>query len=120
MKKNVSNGMEFLVGFDRILIKDTENPTKYFPTKNENGVIRPGGVSHNVDDDEYKQLFSLVSTGVVLQTGPKCETVKVGDEVMYDIRGAMPIPVKFDADKEALPKILTLSEQNVKCIIRKA
>ena len=120
MKKNVSNGMVFEPLFDRVIVKELADQTKYFPVVTKNGVIRPKGVQYSDETDEYTEGFRLVGTAEIIAIGPKCQSVAIGDEIMYDIRCALPIPVKFDVDSEDIPKILTLSEQNIRCTIKKA
>ena len=54
--------------------------------------------------------------GEVIAVGPEVKMVKPGDEVMYDIRSMLPMPIKFDEDEELMPRVRHISEQNIKCI----
>lgn len=128
MKKNVNvaesisvecNGMVFKPVMNRMIIKELHDKKKYFPTKNEDGVLRPKGVSFNEAHNDYEEACSIIYLAKVLAIGPLVENVEPGDEIMYDVRASLPLPVKFDGDFDDVPRIATIDEGNIRCVIKK-
>lgn len=52
---------------------------------------------------------SIMGIGEVIAVGPEVKMVKPGDEVMYDIRSMLPMPIKFDEDEELMPRVRHIS-----------
>ena len=118
-KTNVCNGKAIMPNFDRVITKELkkEEYYKYFPQKNSKGVMRPKG-SYKDEINEYEEAVSLTGIAEVIAIGPNVRDIKVGDHVMYDLRAAFPLPIKFDWDIDDIPLIRTFSEQNVKCVMK--
>jgi len=121
MKTNVCNGMAIMPNFDRVITKELKKDEydKYFPRKNEKGVLRPKG-TFKEEINEYEESVSLTGIAEVIAIGPKVTGIEVGDQVMYDLRASFPLPIRFDWDTDDIPMIRTFSEQNVKCVLKKA
>lgn len=120
-KKNVCNGMLIQPNFDRVITKELKKDEydKYFPKKNDKGVVRPIG-TYKEEINEYEEAISLTGIAEVIAIGPNVKGIEVGDSVMYDVRASFPLPIKFDWDTDDIPMIRTFSEQNVKCVIKKS
>lgn len=114
--KNLVKGKKVAPLYNHVVIRDLNDSSRYFPVKNESGIIRANGSSFDDGIEEYNVASSIMGIGEVIAVGPEVKMVKPGDEVMYDIRSMLPMPIKFDEDKELMPRVRHISEQNIKCI----
>ena len=114
--KNLVKGKKVVPLYNHVVIRDLNDSSRYFPVKNDAGIIRANGSSFDDSIEEYNVASSIMGVGEVIAVGPEVKTVKPGDEVMYDIRSMLPMPIKFDEDKELMPRVRHISEQNIKCI----
>ena len=114
--KNLVKGKKVAPLYNHVVIRDLNDSSRYFPVKNEAGIIRANGSSFDDGIEEYNVASSIMGIGEVIAVGPEVKMVKPGDEVMYDIRSMLPMPIKFDEDKELMPRVRHISEQNIKCI----
>lgn len=114
--KNLVKGKKVAPLYNHVVIRDLNDSSRYFPVKNEAGIIRANGSSFDDGIEEYNVASSIMGVGEVIAVGPEVKMVKPGDEVMYDIRSMLPMPIKFDEDKELMPRVRHISEQNIKCV----
>ena len=114
--KNLVKGKKVAPLYNHVVVRDLNDSSRYFPVKNEAGIIRANGSSFDDGIEEYNVASSIMGIGEVIAVGPEVKMVKPGDEVMYDIRSMLPMPIKFDEDEELMPRIRHISEQNIKCI----
>ena len=114
--KNLVKGKKVAPLYNHVVVRDLNDSSRYFPVKNEAGIIRANGSSFDDGIEEYNVASSIMGIGEVIAVGPEVKTVKPGDEVMYDIRSMLPMPIKFDEDEELMPRVRHISEQNIKCI----
>ena len=114
--KNLVKGKKVAPLYNHVVIRDLNDSSRYFPVKNEAGIIRANGSSFDDGIEEYNVASSIMGIGEVVAVGPEVKMVKPGDEVMYDIRSMLPMPIKFDEDEELMPRVRHISEQNIKCI----
>ena len=114
--KNLVKGKKVAPLYNHVVIRDLNDSSRYFPVKNEAGIIRANGSSFDDGIEEYNVASSIMGIGEVIAVGPEVKMVKPGDEVMYDIRSMLPMPIKFDEDEELMPRVRHISEQNIKCI----
>ena len=114
--KNLVKGKKVAPLYNHVVVRDLNDSSRYFPVKNEAGIIRANGSSFDDGIEEYNVASSIMGIGEVIAVGPEVKMVKPGDEVMYDIRSMLPMPIKFDEDKELMPRVRHISEQNIKCI----
>ena len=114
--KNLVKGKKVAPLYNHVVIRDLNDSSRYFPVKNEAGIIRANGSSFDDGIEEYNVASSIMGIGEVIAVGPEVKIVKPGDEVMYDIRSMLPMPIKFDEDEELMPRVRHISEQNIKCI----
>lgn len=119
MKNNKCNGFVINSQNDQVLIKEVKDKSFLFPVKTESGVVRPKGITYQDDLQEYNEAFSIIGIGEVITIGPKCSDIYEGDFVMYDVRAARPVPIKFDWDKDDIPSIRSINASNVMCVVRK-
>ena len=117
--KNLVKGKKVAPLYNHVVIRDLNDSSRYFPVKNEAGIIRANGSSFDDGIEEYNVASSIMGIGEVIAVGPEVKMVKPGDEVMYDIRSMLPMPIKFDEDKELMPRVRHISEQNIKCVLNK-
>lgn len=114
--KNLVKGKKVAPLYNHVVVRDLNDSSRYFPVKNEAGIIRANGSSFDDGIEEYNVASSIMGIGEVIAVGPEVKMIKPGDEVMYDIRSMLPMPIKFDEDEELMPRIRHISEQNIKCI----
>ena len=114
--KNLVKGKKVAPLYNHVVIRDLNDSSRYFPVKNEAGIIRANGSSFDDGIEEYNVASSIMGIGEVIAVGPEVKMVKPGDEVMYDIRSMLPMPIKFDEDEELMPRVRHISEQNIKCV----
>ena len=114
--KNLVKGKKVAPLYNHVVVRDLNDSSRYFPVKNEAGIIRANGSSFDDGTEEYNVASSIMGIGEVIAVGPEVKMVKPGDEVMYDIRSMLPMPIKFDEDEELMPRVRHISEQNIKCI----
>ena len=114
--KNLVKGKKVAPLYNHVVVRDLNDSSRYFPVKNEAGIIRANGSSFDDGIEEYNVASSIMGIGEVIAVGPEVKMVKLGDEVMYDIRSMLPMPIKFDEDEELMPRVRHISEQNIKCI----
>lgn len=114
--KNLVKGKKVAPLYNHVVVRDLNDSSRYFPVKNEAGIIRANGSSFDDGIEEYNVASSIMGIGEVIAVGPEVKMVKPGDEVMYDIRSMLPMPIKFDEDKELMPRVRHISEQNIKCV----
>ena len=114
--KNLVKGKKVAPLYNHVVVRDLNDSSRYFPVKNEAGIIRANGSSFDDGIEEYNVASSIMGIGEVIAVGPDVKMVKPGDEVMYDIRSMLPMPIKFDEDEELMPRVRHISEQNIKCI----
>lgn len=114
--KNLVKGKKVAPLYNHVVIRDLNDSSRYFPVKNEAGIIRANGSSFDDGIEEYNVASSIMGIGEVIAVGPEVKMVKPGDEVMYDIRSMLPMPIKFNEDEELMPRVRHISEQNIKCI----
>ena len=114
--KNLVKGKKVAPLYNHVVVRDLNDSSRYFPVKNEAGIIRANGSSFDDGIEEYNVASSIMGIGEVVAVGPEVKMVKPGDEVMYDIRSMLPMPIKFDEDEELMPRVRHISEQNIKCI----
>ena len=114
--KNLVKGKKVAPLYNHVVVRDLNDSSRYFPVKNEAGIIRANGSSFDDGIEEYNVASSIMGIGEVIAVGPEVKMVKPGDEVMYDIRSMLPMPIKFDEDEELMPRVRHISEQNIKCI----
>ena len=114
--KNLVKGKKVAPLYNHVVVRDLNDSSIYFPVKNEAGIIRANGSSFDDGIEEYNVASSIMGIGEVIAVGPEVKMVKPGDEVMYDIRSMLPMPIKFDEDEELMPRVRHISEQNIKCI----
>lgn len=114
--KNLVKGKKVTPLYNHVVVRDLNDSSRYFPVKNEAGIIRANGSSFDDGIEEYNVASSIMGIGEVIAVGPEVKMVKPGDEVMYDIRSMLPMPIKFDEDEELIPRVRHISEQNIKCI----
>lgn len=114
--KNLVKGKKVAPLYNHVVVRDSNDSSRYFPVKNEAGIIRANGSSFDDGIEEYNVASSIMGIGEVIAVGPEVKMVKPGDEVMYDIRSMLPMPIKFDEDKELMPRVRHISEQNIKCV----
>ena len=114
--KNLVKGKKVAPLYNHVVIRDLNDSSRYFPVKNEAGIIRANGSSFDDGIEEYNVASSIMGIGEVIAVGPEVKMVKPGDEVMYDIRSMLPMPIKFDEDEELMPRVRQISEQSIKCI----
>lgn len=67
-----------------------ENP--YLELVTEGGLQLTNGEFQNPDSGMIEKLKSDILCGRVIEVGPKCTDVIVGDEVLYDVRMIRPVP----------------------------
>ena len=114
--KNLVKGKKVAPLYNHVVVRDLNDSSRYFPVKNEAGIIRANGSSFDDGIEEYNVASSIMGIGEVIAVGPEVKMVKPGDEVMYDIRSMLPMPIKFDEDEELMPRVRHISEQNIKCV----
>ena len=114
--KNLVKGKKVAPLYNHVVVRDLNDSSRYLPVKNEAGIIRANGSSFDDGIEEYNVASSIMGIGEVIAVGPEVKMVKPGDEVMYDIRSMLPMPIKFDEDEELMPRVRHISEQNIKCI----
>lgn len=114
--KNLVKGKKVAPLYNHVVVRDLNDSSRYFPVKNEAGIIRANGSSFDDGIEEYNVASSIMGIGEVIAVGSEVKMVKPGDEVMYDIRSMLPMPIKFDEDEELMPRVRHISEQNIKCI----
>ena len=114
--KNLVKGKKVAPLYNHVVVRDLNDSSRYFPVKNEAGIIRANGSSFDDGIEEYNVASSIMGIGEVIAVGPEVKMVKPGDEVMYDIRSMLPMPIKFDEDEELMPRVRHISEQIIKCI----
>ena len=71
------------------IFKEIENP--FLNKKTDSGLDISGGTVFSQDSGELELSNKIIGTGIVLETGPDCRQIKVGDLVYYDRRGPRPI-----------------------------
>lgn len=106
--KNECNGKLFETFYDYVLVEISPDIDKYLPKVNNDGVIRPQDSTFRVEAGDFEEERKIVFHGEVISAGDKCKYLKVGDEVMIDLRCSLVIPVLFGDNL-----VVRLSEQNV-------
>ena len=69
-----------------------ENPYKKILDANSGLFIEPSGKFINPDTGQLDEKQELMLCGKVIEVGPECKYVQVGDDVYYDYRTAYPLP----------------------------
>ncbi len=113
--KNVCYGKEFNALYDGVLVELSMDFDKYFPKKSKSGVLRPQGSAYRQDAGDFEEAKKIIFHGEVISAGPKCQMVKVGDEVFIDIRSTQIVPVQFGDEP-----VVKLSEQNIITLVTTA
>jgi hypothetical protein len=106
--KNECQGKLFTTLYDYVLVEISSDVDKYLPKVDNDGVIRPQDASFRVEAGDFEQERKIIFHGEVISAGDKCRYLKVGDEVMIDIRAALILPVLFGDNI-----VIRVSEQNV-------
>lgn len=77
--------------FDNVLIVPySENP--YANLKTDSGFMLVDGEFESSDSGEKEKLDLFVGCGSVIEVGPSCKYVSVGDDVFFDTRSTRPVP----------------------------
>ena len=75
-----------------IVLPYPENPYKKILDANSGLFIEPSGKFINPDTGQLDEKQELMLCGKVIEVGPECKYVQVGDDVYYDYRTAYPLP----------------------------
>jgi co-chaperonin GroES (HSP10) len=100
------------LGINIILQPYKENP--YTQKESEGGMLLSDGRFSNSDSGEQDILDTIIGCAKVIEIGPKCQDVQIGDDVFYDTRTVRPLPFKrmgFVAVSEA--GIISLMNDNL-------
>lgn len=73
-----------------LILPYEENP--YVKTKTDSGLIITDGQFDNPDSGQRDMKDLYIECGHVIEVGPECKYVKVGDDVFYDCRSMRPVP----------------------------
>lgn len=77
--------------YDNVLVLPyAENP--YANLKTESGFMLVDGEFESQDSGEKEKLDLFVGCGSVIEVGPTCKYLKVGDDIFFDTRSMRPVP----------------------------
>jgi len=66
----------------------------YLALETASGFKLADGNFDNPDSGEHDILDKMIACGEVIEVGPNCKDVKVGDDAFYDVRTVRPLPFK--------------------------
>lgn len=82
---------EIMPLFSNVMIRPyAENP--YDTMKSEEGLILNNGEFDNSDSGEHENLDLKIACAEVIEVGPECKYVKVGDDVYVNTFSIRPVP----------------------------
>ena len=78
--------------FNNVILRPyTDNP--YIHQTTEDGLIlNTEGTFDNTDSGEKEMLERMIACGQVIEVGPDCKYVRVGDDVYFNRASARPVP----------------------------
>lgn len=76
-----------------VMIREIEtNP--YAIRKTASGIIlASGNMAQSQETGELENLELMIRFGIVVEVGPTVKEIQVGDEVYYNLRSSMPLPI---------------------------
>jgi hypothetical protein len=85
--------LEMIPLYNKVLILPyPRNP--YKKIVNESGlIVEYNGSFKNPDTGEMDTMKELIGCAKVIETGPECKYLKQGDDIFYDTRSALPVPM---------------------------
>lgn len=94
-----------------VFIKEIDdNP--YIQKKTDSGLILPHtGLQMSQETGQLEKLDQIIKFGVVVAAGPGCVSLRVGDDVFYDGRGARVLPILEGGYRH-------INEQNIMSFVR--
>lgn len=97
-----------------ILLPYPSNPYNEFIT--EGGLyIKSSGDFFNTDSGEQDRMTEMVQCAKVIEIGPECKYVQVGDDVYFDSRTAYPFPFMMNGYKLTSESgLLAILNENLK------
>lgn len=107
--------LEILPIRDKVIILPyPQNP--YMQTITESGIfVDTMGQFFNPDSGKLDQMNEMVVCGKVIEVGPECRWVQVGDDVYYDSRTAFPFPFMNNGYKlTSEVSLLAILNENLK------
>jgi len=107
--------LELVPWGNRVLILQyPENPYKQILTKG--GLFIPDNINFkNPESGEIDKLEEGIVCGKVIEVGPKCEEVVVGDDIFYQKNTTYPIPfMGMGYVQTSEPQILTILAEGLK------
>lgn len=107
--------LEILPLRDKVIILPyPQNP--YMQTITESGIfVDTMGQFFNPDSGELDQMQEMVICGKVIEVGPECKWVEVGDDVYFDSRTAFPFPFMNNGYKlTSEVSLLAILNENLK------
>ena len=96
------------IGFNLMVEPYVTNP--YMSNETKGGLKLSDGEFFNPDSGEKDKLKQDLICAKVIEVGHKCEFVKEGDEVIFDVRVSKPIPFMNKG-------FLLTNEPNILCVI---
>lgn len=76
MKNLVKKGKKVAPLYNHVVVRDLNDSSRYFPVKNEAGIIRANGSSFDDGIEEYNVASSIMGIGEVIAVGPEVKMVK--------------------------------------------
>lgn len=97
-----------------LILQYPENPYRQIVSKG--GIFIPENINFkNPESGEIEQLEEGIVCGKVIEIGPKCEEVQVGDDVFYQKNTTYPIPfMGMGYVQTSEPQILTILAEGLK------
>ena len=100
--KNLVKGKKVTPLYNHVVVRDLNDSSRYFPVKNEAGIIRANGSSFDDGIEEYNVASSIMGIGEVIAVGPEVKMVKpIIDSIL-----AVKVENKPDEKIEAIMKII--------------
>ena len=95
--KESMNNLEIMPIYRYALIKPFEkNPFQQIKRDESSGLIMDTGgynpIFKNTDTGEWEEEESYIQVAMIMEVGPECKYLHVGDTIMYKKESAFPIP----------------------------
>ena len=114
LEQKIENGLELLpLGNKLVMLPYPRNP--YRKIIDGSIIVEYNGEFWNPDSGENDTMKELVACAKIIEVGPDCKYLKVGDDVFYDTRTTYPIPfMKQGYILTSEPQILCVMNNKLK------